>query len=126
MLDTEPKLMEDLEARLDKTLVLIDVPILALMSGKQTVQSFEIFRISELLLGRSNRCDVVINDTSVSSEHAKITKSGDDYFLEDLKSTNGTFLNEKQVSTQKVKLHLGDSVRIGQTCIIYRLDQRKP
>lgn len=66
----------------------------------------------EVLLGRDGRCDINIGASFASARHARIYLKEGQYWLEDLKSTNGTFLNEIQVSGPIV-LANGDRVRIG-------------
>jgi hypothetical protein len=63
-------------------------------------------------LGRGRDSDVLVPDPFASLEHAHISKVEGQFWLEDLKSSNGTFLNEKKVQTPTV-LADGDRVRIG-------------
>ena len=69
-----------------------------------------------LKFGRTSDSQVQIDDLAVSNEHAQIIiETGDTgktgYFLEDLGSTNGSFVNEKKVTRQQ--LHHKDTIRIG-------------
>ncbi len=69
-----------------------------------------------LKFGRTGENEVQIDDLAVSNEHAQIVCKTDDkgksiYFLEDLGSTNGSFVNETQIDT--LQLHHKDSLRIG-------------
>ncbi|OPX84209.1 MAG: FHA domain-containing protein FhaB [Pelotomaculum sp. PtaB.Bin104] len=66
----------------------------------------------EVLLGRDGSCDINIGASFASARHARIYLKEGQYWLEDFKSTNGTFLNEIQVSGPIV-LANGDRVRIG-------------
>jgi diguanylate cyclase (GGDEF)-like protein len=66
-------------------------------------------------IGRSGRCDLAIDQESVSRHHARVTFDGRDYFIEDLNSTNGTFIGDVQV--QKHKLSDGAQVRIGRSIL---------
>jgi sigma-B regulation protein RsbU (phosphoserine phosphatase) len=63
------------------------------------------------VLGRHSDCDVVVDVGAVSRHHAQITRVGADYFVEDLNSRNGTFLNGEQVRG-RLKLSDSDEVRI--------------
>jgi pSer/pThr/pTyr-binding forkhead associated (FHA) protein len=65
----------------------------------------------KIAIGRDAASDVHLNDLAVSRHHACLTRVYDEYFVEDLKSTNGTFLNYRQVSKHMLK-H-GDTLRIG-------------
>lgn len=73
----------------------------------------------ELVIGRGDKCKLVLDDTYVSSVHARIFAKGDTYMLEDLGSTNGTYLNRRRV-TSPVELHRGDQVKIGKTVLEMR------
>ena len=63
-------------------------------------------------LGRRPYNDIVIDNLAVSGEHAVMQMSGMDVFLEDLNSTNGTYVNGKAIKKQQ--LQNGDSVEIGK------------
>lgn len=73
----------------------------------------------ELTIGRAERCHVVLDDTYVSQVHARIFSKGDAYMLEDLGSTNGTYLNRRKV-TAPVPIQRGDRVKIGKTVLELR------
>jgi FHA domain len=63
-------------------------------------------------LGRRPYNDIVIDNLAVSGEHAVMQMSGSDVFLEDLNSTNGTYVNGKAIKKQQ--LQSGDTVEIGK------------
>ncbi|MGV3725716.1 FHA domain-containing protein [Hydrogenophaga sp.] len=63
-------------------------------------------------LGRRPYNDIVIDNLAVSGEHAVMQMSGMDVFLEDLNSTNGTYVNGKAIKKQQ--LQNGDAVEIGK------------
>ena len=64
-----------------------------------------------VMVGRDRTCQVVLSHPAVSRRHARITLSGTSYVLEDLKSANGTYVNNTRV--ERVKLKPGDIVRFG-------------
>ena len=68
-------------------------------------------------VGRARTSDVVLDEHFVSSTHARFVPRGQFYYVEDLGSTNGTFVNEKQVTEAQLKLD--SRVRIGQTVFRY-------
>ena len=70
-----------------------------------------------LVLGRGEGCEIRIDDTSVSRRHARIVPDADGYLVEDLQSTNGTFVNDRVTDGQH-RLHDGDYLRVGNC--IYR------
>ena len=64
-----------------------------------------------LLLGRAEGCDIVLPDDTVSRQHARILRRDDGYYLEDLQSRNGTFVNGRRV-TSPARLRDGDTLRL--------------
>ena len=68
-------------------------------------------------LGRRPYNDIVIDNMAVSGEHAVLQLSGTEAYIEDLNSTNGTYVNGKTVKKQQ--LHHGDTVEIGKYKIKY-------
>ena len=78
----------------------------------------------EITIGRGTNNDIQIDNLAVSKVHAKIIKHPDHYTLEDLKSTNGTFLNGKQI--KKADLGPNDIVMIGKhTLQIQSMDETR-
>lgn len=72
---------------------------------------------AELTVGRAPSCGVSLpDDTFVSQVHARLFRRDEDLWIEDLGSTNGTFLNEHKVSAPAV-MHRGDRVKIGRTVL---------
>jgi hypothetical protein len=65
-------------------------------------------------LGRSDGADINVDDPFASSAHARIFQRGDFMYLEDMGSTNGTYLNGRQVRTAE-RLKVADTIRIGDT-----------
>ena len=65
-----------------------------------------------LVIGRRGECEVVMQDDAVSGRHARISWDTDGWQVEDLKSTNGTFLNGQRV-TRPTRLKSGDALRVG-------------
>ncbi len=70
---------------------------------------------------KKDSVDLVLDHTSVSRLHARIAKEGEDYYLEDMNSTNGTFKNEKRLRPyEKRKLIPGDEIRFGSVTISFK------
>ena len=67
-----------------------------------------------ITIGRDPECDVVIDDGYSSGAHARLYRRGDQHVLEDLGSTNGTYLNRQKVAATTV-VRVGDYVQIGST-----------
>ena len=70
-----------------------------------------IFHREVLTVGRSDTCDVKIDNPYLSHVHASIFFNNGDFYLSDLNSTNGTYVNEERVKV--VKLKIGDIIRFG-------------
>jgi pSer/pThr/pTyr-binding forkhead associated (FHA) protein len=73
----------------------------------------------ELVIGRGEKCHIILDDTYVSQVHARIFPRGNAVVVEDLGSTNGTYLNRKRVSAPS-ELQRGDKVKIGRTVMELR------
>ena len=72
--------------------------------------------VSRIYVGRDSNNQIVLDDVMVSRRHAVIQKVKDDYFVEDLGSTNGTFLNGERVPSGKyMRLKQKDVLLIGRT-----------
>ena len=72
----------------------------------------------ELMLGRSDGCDVVVAGAYASARHARLYYQAGQFWLEDLHSTNGTYINGRLVSAPVV-LANGDRLRIGGVTFQY-------
>jgi FHA domain len=70
-------------------------------------------------LGRADSADVKVDDPFASSAHARIFSRGDFMYIEDMGSTNGTYLNGRQLKTAE-RLKVADKVRIGDTEYTYQ------
>lgn len=70
----------------------------------------------ELSIGRSAGCQITVDDTFVSQLHARIYSRDGQFFVEDLGSTNGTYLNRTKVAGTMV-MHAGDRLAVGNTVL---------
>ena len=73
----------------------------------------------ELVFGRTEDCDIALADTYVSTKHARIFDKEGTWFVEDIGSTNGTYLNRVKVSAP-APLAVGDEIRVGKTIVEVR------
>jgi pSer/pThr/pTyr-binding forkhead associated (FHA) protein len=74
-----------------------------------------------LSIGRLPDNDIVIDNDAVSGKHARIVSNGDEYYVEDLNSTNGTFVNNKRIRSRKLKDE--DIIVIGKHDLIFEMTE---
>ncbi len=86
---------------------------IVMMTGSHAGASYEI--VDSLVIGRQTECDIVLLDASASRRHTSIRRARSGLVLEDLGSSNGTYLNGKRVGS--VELQNGDRVQIGSTIL---------
>lgn len=92
-----------------------DAPVrgrLIVESGKGIKQGSEIEIGPELTIGRASSCDLTVDDGYISHRHARISGTGVKAYVEDLGSTNGTYVNGKLLES-KLPLRPKDTVRVG-------------
>src|SRR3569623_759372 len=89
---------------------------LRFISGKYQGGEFPLRMNREIIIGRSRDLDMVIVEDMVSRRHAKITSSEAEVFIQDMGSTNGTFVNGEKIAG-KALLHEGDRILVGTSII---------
>jgi hypothetical protein len=72
---------------------------------------------SEIIVGRDATNTVAINDAEVSRKHARLSLHGSAYVIQDLGSTNGTFVNGQRITGSQV-LNIGDTVSFGENIVL--------
>jgi pSer/pThr/pTyr-binding forkhead associated (FHA) protein len=72
-----------------------------------------------ILIGRGNDAAIRLDDDYVSTRHARIANAGDQWYVEDLGSTNGTYVGNSRI-TQATAISLGTRIRIGKTILELR------
>lgn len=89
---------------------------LRVVRGPQTGMLFELAG-EPLTIGRSPRCDVFLNDMTVSREHAVVSPTDGGYEVADCNSYNGVWVNNENV--QRRRLQAGDVVQLGVFLLVY-------
>ena len=79
--------------------------------GNETVRRF---LQPEIMIGRDPNCDLSMSDEALSAHHARLAHHHGQWWLEDLHSTNGTFLNREKLTTAAVVI-TGDKFKCGNT-----------
>ena len=90
---------------------------LIFLGGDLKGRKYEFDR-DEITIGRSHDNTIQLNDPSVSSQHCRFVRSGETYTVNDLGSTNGSFVNGMQV-TETIEIHPKDIVQLGDMEIIF-------
>jgi hypothetical protein len=88
---------------------------LKFISGKYQGGEFPLKGDKQIIIGRSSELDMVLVEDMVSRKHAKITIQGEKITIEDLGSTNGTFVNGEKVKSSRIKE--GDRILIGTSIL---------
>ena len=115
-------LLQELKQQGDK-LALQKTPMLTLHfkigGGKEGTQHFS---QPEVMIGRDTNCDLAVMDEALSAHHARLTHHHGQWWLEDLNSTNGTFLNREILTTPAVVI-TGDQFKCGNTVFDIRVEE---
>lgn len=104
----------ELSPRRTRTPKTVGPPSALVVRTPETQQGVRHVFTDELTLGRAAGCDVTIDDSYASQIHARVFRRDDHFLLEDLGSTNGTYLNRQNVTTPTV-LKPGDQIQVGST-----------
>ena len=86
-------------------------------SGKRKPARWELDK--EVIVGRGGSCDINIGDEFASNLHAKVYEAEGRIYVEDLGSTNGTYVNGRRI-TYPTELRGGDQIKIGRTVMEFR------
>ncbi|MCC7189825.1 MAG: FHA domain-containing protein [Anaerolineales bacterium] len=90
-------------------------------SARGKDREFHFFQ-NDVVIGRHANCDIALMDEIVSAQHARLTYHHNQWWLEDLGSTNATFLNGMKLNIPAVVI-TGDEFRCGTTDFAIRIDQ---
>ena len=83
------------------------------------------FRLSDrsTIGSDASNCDVILQDRSVSAQHARIQREGKTYVIHDLASTNGMWVNDNRA--YKTTLHDDDRIRVGVSTLVFKITGAK-
>ncbi|MFW9805054.1 MAG: FHA domain-containing protein [Candidatus Thorarchaeota archaeon] len=106
----------------DQTVLATDQPRASLVvsQGAQVGTTYYITG-AEAILGRDEETEISVRDPEVSRRHARISWQSGNYYIEDLGSTNGTFLNSSLVTSPQ-PLRSGDTIGLGQTLFVFQTE----
>jgi hypothetical protein len=94
-------------------------PSTLLVQGAGDAKPRTVRLAATMTVGRAPECELRLDDTYASSQHARLFARNDSWFVEDLGSTNGTFVNDQKLAAPAM-LQPGDKVRVGQTVMELR------
>lgn len=97
-------------------------PVLSLAITNMLDDQPNSFSIPEVVIGRSPTCGYIIHNETVSSTHARLAYHHDQWWIEDLRSTNGTFLNDEKITTATVIMN-DDDLRCGQVSMRVSIEE---
>jgi pSer/pThr/pTyr-binding forkhead associated (FHA) protein len=92
---------------------------LVIRQGPQAGMSFPL-TANQVVIGREESIGISLQDPEASRRHARLSWQGGHYVIEDMGSTNGTFVNGVQITSPQI-LSPGDSIGIGQTALVFQV-----
>ena len=87
-------------------------PLILIVEGQPARE----FTLSAVIIGRDPSCDLSIDDQTVSGQHARLAYHHNQWWIEDLRSRNGTLLNDESIDSAIV-ITQGDELKLGQVII---------
>ncbi|HNR01822.1 MAG TPA: FHA domain-containing protein [Anaerolineaceae bacterium] len=96
------------------------IPWISVFSEQESADQKQIFTKPELRIGRDPSCEIRLDDDTVSTQHARLSYRNKQWWIEDLLSTNGTFLNDERVETPTILIN-EDEIRVGKVLLIVEI-----
>jgi hypothetical protein len=90
---------------------------LILVQGGQPIRTWPLGS-AEISIGRAEQSDIPLSDPGVSRNHARVVREGDDFIVEDLRSTNGTEVNGQPI--RRRRLANGDMLKLASSTLQFR------
>lgn len=89
---------------------------LSIVEGPLKGSHMEVATLEDVVMGRSPDCTFVLGDDYASGRHARLFRRGNDWFVEDLDSRNGTFVGGYRID-QPERLEVGSDIKLGRTTV---------
>jgi hypothetical protein len=92
------------------------IPYISVLQENESVDNKQVFLQAELRIGRDPACEILVDDETVSNQHARLWYRNKQWWIEDLLSTNGTYLNDERIDTPTILIS-GDEIRVGKVLL---------
>lgn len=115
-LDTKNSMDETIVSSIENLDTSDATACLLIIAGQHIGKLYPLEKKANITVGRSGDCDIWIEDNTISRRHFEIEQRDGGYFVKDLKSTNGTFINNRRIET--AQLNPGDKIQISRDTII--------
>ncbi|MGP6174259.1 FHA domain-containing protein FhaB/FipA [Corynebacterium sp. A21] len=89
---------------------------LSIVEGPLKGSHMEVSTLDDVVMGRSPDCTFVLGDDYASGRHARLFRRGNDWFVEDLDSRNGTFVGGNRID-QPERVEVGSDIKLGRTTV---------
>ena len=106
-----------------QSLVATKIPYISVLRENEISENKLTFTQPELHIGRDAACDILLSDETVSNQHARLWFRNKQWWIEDLLSTNGTFLNDERLETPTILIS-GDEVRVGKVLLFIEIQSQ--
>jgi len=99
------------------------IPHISILRENESADTRQAFTQPELRIGRDDTCEIQLNDETVSNQHARLWFRNKQWWIEDLLSTNGTFLNDERIETPTILIS-GDEIRAGKVLLLIDIESQ--
>lgn len=101
-----------------------NIPAISFITLDEPGSDPQVYQLNEIFIGRDPSCNLILSDDTVSARHARFSYKQNQWWIEDLNSTNGTYINDEPVTTRVVIIS-GDEIRCGQSVLQVSIAGRK-
>jgi diguanylate cyclase (GGDEF)-like protein len=105
--------------KLDLEMAKATDPVLIVIRGSLQGKKYSLKGGTKFLIGRDKTVEIQIEDGNISRQHAQVFRVNDKFFIEDLGSRNGTFLNDEAIGSNRKALEKEDMIKVGSTILKY-------
>ncbi len=103
-----------------QSLVEKNIPYISVHRTTEEADARQIYTLPDLRIGRDPTCEIALDDETVSTHHARLFFKNKQWWIEDLLSTNGTYLNDEKVETPTILIS-GDEIRVGKVLLVIEI-----